>query len=136
MAWHAQDIRQDFAKHVVQVGDWLMAWEQRQDTTNRYYYRSQRLPDGRIVKIYCGGGERGTRAADADRQRRDEKSRELLRHQALLKHIQYVATPLVDLCKAGDVITEAAPLAAGYHNPRGEWRKKRHGRPFKCCNTD
>jgi hypothetical protein len=112
-----------------------MAWERRKDTGNRYYYRSRRLDDGRVVKTYHGTGHRGAQAADADRLTRAEQSRQLQRHRALLDHIQHVAAPLVELCAACDVITEAALLAAGYHNHRGEWRKKRHGRQFKFCNA-
>jgi hypothetical protein len=112
-----------------------MAWERRQDTKKRYYYRSRRLPDGRVVKTYHGTGYRGAVAADADRFRRAEQSLIHERHRALLEHIQHVAAPLVELCDACDLVTEAALLAAGYHNHRGEWRKKRHGWQFKFCNA-
>ena len=112
-----------------------MAWEGRQDTKNRYYYRSHRLPDGRVVKTYHGTGHRGALAADADRHKRAEQSLQLQHHHALLEHIQHVAAPLTELCKASDVIVEAALLAAGYHNQRGEWRKKRHVRQFNFCNV-
>jgi hypothetical protein len=112
-----------------------MAWEQRKNTSQRYYYRSLRLPDGRVVKTYHGTGHRGAMAADADRRKRAEQSLQLQRHRALLEHIQHVAAPLVELCEACDLITEAALLAAGYHNHQGEWRKKRHGRQFKFCNA-
>ena len=113
----------------------VMAWEGRKDTSKRYYYRSRRLPDGRVVKTYHGTGYRGAMAADADRLRRAEQSHQHERHRVLLNHIQHVATPLVELCEACDVITEAALLAAGYHNHQGEWRKKRHGRQFKFSNA-
>jgi hypothetical protein len=112
-----------------------MAWEQRKNTSQRYYYRSLRLPDGRVVKTYYGTGHRGATAADADRRKRAEQSLQLQRHGALLAHIQHVASQLVERCKTCDLITEAALLAAGYHNHRGEWRKKRHGRQFKFCNA-
>src|SRR4051812_45153352 len=100
-----------------------MAWERRQDTKSRYYYRSQRLPDGRIVKTYCGTGERGARAAEADRQRRAEADERLQRHRALLQYIDRVAAPVVELCGCCDLLMEAALLAAGYQNHRGVWRK-------------
>jgi hypothetical protein len=112
-----------------------MAWEQRKDSANRYYYRSLRAKDGRVVKTYHGTGHRGALAADADRLKRVEQSLQLQRHRALLYNIQHVAGPLAELCEACDLITEAALLAAGYHNHRGEWRKKRHGRQFKFCNA-
>ena len=105
-----------------------MAWEGRQDTKKRYYYRSRRLPDGRVVKTYHGTGNRGAQAAEADRLKRAEQSLQLQRHHALLDHIQQVAAPLVELCETCDVIVEAALLAVGYHRRKGEWRERRHGR--------
>jgi hypothetical protein len=113
-----------------------MAWEQRRNTSNRYYYRSRRIADGRVVKVYHGTGLRGAQAADGDHQKRAERVRQLQRHRDLLNHIQLIAAPLLELCEACAVITEAAILAAGYHNHRGEWRKKRHGRQFNLCNAD
>ena len=101
----------------------VMAWEQRKDTSNRYYYRSRRLPDGRVVKTYHGTGHRGALAAEADRLKRAEEDRQLQRHRALLDGIQHVAAPLMELCETCDLITEAALLTAGYHNHRGEWRE-------------
>jgi hypothetical protein len=112
-----------------------MAWEQRKNTSRRYYYRSEKRPDGRVVKTYHGTGQRGAQAAETDRLKRAEQNLQLERHRALVEHIQHVATPLVELCVACDVITGAALLAAGYHNHRGTWRKKRHGRQFKFCNA-
>jgi hypothetical protein len=112
-----------------------MAWERRKDSSNRYYYHSRRLADGRVVKEYHGTGQRGAMAANADRQKRAEQSLQLQRHRALLDHIQRVAAPLMELCEACDVITEAALLAAGYHCHRSTWRRKRHGRAFKLCNA-
>jgi hypothetical protein len=105
-----------------------MAWEQRTNTSGRYYYRSRRLPNGCVVKEYCGTGQRGARAAEADRLRQAEQSVERQRRHDLLEHVQRVAAPLVILCKQNNVIIEAALLAAGYHRRKGEWRKKRHGR--------
>lgn len=111
-----------------------MAWEQRKNTSQRYYYRSRRLPNGRVVKTYHGTGHCGARAAEVDRRKRAEQELQHHRHRALLEHIQHVAAPLDKLCEACDLITEAVLLSAGYHNHRGEWRKKRHGRQFKFCN--
>ena len=113
-----------------------MAWEQRKNTSRRYYYRSRRLPDGRVIKTYHGTGQRGAQAADADRRKSAERCLQLRRHRAQLEHFQHVAAPLVELCEACDVITQAALLAAGYHRRKGEWRNRRHGRQFKFCNAD
>src|SRR5262245_39666737 len=89
-----------------------MAWERRQDTKKQYYYRSRRLPDGRIVKTYCGTGERGARAAEADRERRAEENARLQRHRAVLEYIHRVAAPVDELCRYCDLIMRAALIAA------------------------
>lgn len=104
-----------------------MAWERRKDTGNRYYYRSCRLPNGRIIKEYLGTGYRGAQAPEADGLKRAEQILALQRRRALLEHIQHVAAPLVEMCELDDVITAAALLAAGFHRHKGEWRKRRHG---------
>ena len=106
-----------------------MAWERRRDSNNRYYYRSERLPDGRVHKTYVGTGVYAALAADADAAQRAAQQLELRRHRALVEYIHRVATPLVELCETCDVITGAALLTAGYHKPRGEWRKNSHGWP-------
>jgi hypothetical protein len=105
-----------------------MAWEQRKDSSNRYYYRSQWLPDGRVIKTYCGTGLVGAQAAEADQAHRAQRHNERQCQRAMLEYVQNMAQPLVELCEACDVIVRAALVAAGYKNHRGEWRKRRHGR--------
>lgn len=104
-----------------------MAWEIRGDRGHRYYYRAVRLPDGQIVKTYCGAGVAGAIAADVDQLRRAERNFANACHHMLLHEIHQVSDPVLELCCAGDTIFEAALLSAGYYRRRGEWRK-RHGR--------
>jgi hypothetical protein len=101
-----------------------MAWEVRKG--RRYFYRSKRLPDGRVVKTYHGDGIAGAIAADFDRLKRLERNFAVACHLLLLEEISRVADPVSELCRVGDTILEAALLAAGYYRRRGEWRK-RHG---------
>ena len=102
-----------------------MAWEDRQG--HRYYYRSKRLADGRVVKTYHGAGIAGDIASDADRLKRAEQNFAVACHAMLLHEIHKIADPVSELCCVGDTIFEAALLSAGYYRRRGEWRK-RHGR--------
>src|SRR2546423_14374758 len=44
-----------------------MGWEKRRGKS--YYYRKV-WREGRVVSVYCGGGERGMQAAREDQQRR------------------------------------------------------------------
>src|SRR3954452_4311922 len=54
-----------------------MAWEQRKTSKNSYYYRSSRLPDGRVFKTYYGKGIAAANAAEADRLKRAEREQQL-----------------------------------------------------------
>jgi hypothetical protein len=107
-----------------------VAWEVR-GNAHRYYYRTQRLADGRVKKSYVGPGSAGELAAAADQVKRAERDLAIQRHRDLIQLVARMTEPLTDLCRDCDVVTEAALLAAGYHRHRGEWRK-RHGRHQTC----
>jgi hypothetical protein len=105
-----------------------MAWEKRKYSRNTYYYRSRRLADGTVHKTYIGTGPLADLAADADQGKHDEEARLADQHSSLLADVHRVATHIEVLSNSCDLIMEAALLAADYHNHRGEWRRKRHGR--------
>ena len=105
-----------------------MAWEQRKNSRSKYYYRSRRTPDGHVRKTYLGTGPVAEIAAGADRAQREEEARLAQQHRVLLADVHRATAQLDSLISHCNTITEAALLAAGYHNHRGEWRKRRHGR--------
>lgn len=49
-----------------------MGWEVRKG--KRYYYRKERRADGRVVSVYCGGGEREEAAEREDRARSEPEA--------------------------------------------------------------
>jgi hypothetical protein len=105
-----------------------MGWESRGSCRGRYYTRSKRA-NGRVVREYVGAAgdplvelvaaadalRRGDRRAAAEARRAEEASwREAL-------------APLLELCRAANVMARAALLAAGYRqHARSAWRKRRH----------
>jgi hypothetical protein len=105
-----------------------MAWESRKDSGNQYYYRSKRLPDGRIVKTYCGTGITAAAAAEADRAERLKREQEVQYQRGLIADVEPVGKMLDAFCDSCTIVTAATLLAAGYHNHKSEWRKRRHGR--------
>ena len=101
-----------------------MGWEKR-DRGGLYYTRSKKI-NGRVVREYVGTGPLAELAAlmdDEDRLRREEEARAWREEK---ERIRALEVPMEELCRAAEVLTQAALLTAGYrkHN-RGEWRKRR-----------
>jgi hypothetical protein len=99
-----------------------MAWK----TINgrRYYYKSERV-GGRVKSTYFGAGESGSLMAEmvalerleraADREEFREQREEFMAEEAAVSEwfdgVQSVA--------------DAAMIAAGFHQHKGQWRRKR-----------
>ncbi len=99
-----------------------MAWEARRGSS--YYYRSRRV-DGQVRKEYVGKGADAELVAKAD-----EAAREAVREEyGQLRRFAEEAKPVVGLMKDLDeavrLLTAGSLLAAGYHQHRGNWRKRR-----------
>ena len=96
-----------------------MAWER-----GRYYTRSRKV-DGRVVREYIGGGVIGELAAREDAVRRER--RELERESWRLEREEMDAfdDSVEKVCLMADVISKAVMAAAGFHQHRGEWRRRR-----------
>ena len=101
-----------------------MAWESR--GRQRYFYRAKRI-QGRVRKIYLGAWDVARQAAEkvaAAKARRAAERAELAAEQARLAGPDQVAA---EVQHGVDLLTEAALLAAGCHEHRGEWRRSRNG---------
>jgi hypothetical protein len=101
-----------------------MGWEKR-DRGGLYYTRSKKI-NGRVVREYVGTGPLAELAAlldDEDRLRREEEARAWREEK---ERIRALEVPMEELCRAAEVLTQAALLTAGYHRyKREEWRKSR-----------
>ncbi len=99
-----------------------MAWERRGD--GLYYYRSVR-ENGRVRKRYMGGGEVAELVAHADETRRAERERRRRDERAELERLRELSEAGAELDAAAEVLARAEMVAAGYHNHKGEWRRRR-----------
>ena len=101
-----------------------MGWETRQ-RGGSYYTRSRRV-NGRVVREYIGGGERGEQAAAADALARERREAERAEHTRERRQRDTAETQLTAWYAAVDAQVCAALTAAGYHqHKRGEWRQRR-----------
>jgi hypothetical protein len=91
---------------------------------NIYYYRSVR--DGeRVRKVYVGAGEIARIAHESDVLRRTGQQAERERQQAELKRLEAIATPVLELSEAAEILLRAHLIDAGYHRRKGEYRRAR-----------
>ena len=99
-----------------------MAWEKRGD--GLYYYQSERV-DGRVQKRYVGRGYLAETVAQADETRRavrEQRRREARGHVEWAREVSKTGK---DLDAVAEILATAEMVAAGYHNHKGEWRRRR-----------
>ena len=111
-----------------------MSWEEREHSSNRYYTRSRRV-GGRVLREYVGSGPIAEIAADLDVLQRIEAAmeREGLRQE--VEEAQAIDLQLENLGKLSDLLVQVVFWPAGYHQHKGEWRKRR-GHRYEDHNTD
>jgi len=100
-----------------------MAWETRKGK-GRYYTRTCRH-NGRIIRLYFGGGELAEHAAriDADRQRRSEQERQQVElGKGRFESEKEILEPLEVICTG--LLTLTLQAAGFCRHNRGEWRKR------------
>jgi hypothetical protein len=98
-----------------------MGWERR---GNKCFYYQARRVNGRVVKEYVPPLLAELIALiDSDRQTmRQEAADELKAQRAALDELEASLKPLNDLA---DTLARGGMLAAGYHQHKGQWRKRR-----------
>jgi hypothetical protein len=106
-----------------------MAWERRSNGQATYFATTTRRPGGRRVRQYYGTGPIADLAATMAAQRRAERESRARAERAETERWQSAVAPLLELCRAADLMLRAALLARGYRQHyRGEWRRARDGR--------
>jgi hypothetical protein len=91
-----------------------------------FYYRVRKV-NGRVVREYVGRGPIAELVAQMDaleRQQREAERAAWLAKRAELDALDAGVATLIDLT---DLAAAAALRAVGYHNHKGQWRRKRHG---------
>jgi ATPase subunit of ABC transporter with duplicated ATPase domains len=101
-----------------------MGWEQR---SGRFYFYEKRRVGSRVISTYMGGSALALLAEEMIAERKQErdqyrKAQEKIRHEQ--KQIeQQIAGAESTLAE----IVRTTLRAAGYHQHKGQWRKKRGG---------
>lgn len=101
-----------------------MAWEKRRRGHRLYFYRARRV-GGHVRKQYVGTGPAAELAAKQDAEARAK--REALRsvERQARQQDEEAADQLDGFAKWCELLLAGTLLAAGHHNHRGEWRRRR-----------
>ena len=102
-----------------------MAWESRKGTKIRYYYTAQKVR-GRVEKVCFGSGHRAAEMARQDAQARAARAQDIAQARALEVELEPLERLTTEADEQVERLMEASLLAAGFHDHRGQWRK-RHG---------
>jgi len=101
-----------------------MSWDRKRRGRGPYYYRSERK-NGKPIKVYLGRGPAAQKAAakvaqawQARQRDRDAVTAEQLRLAAAIAALE-------ELCTLAQLLTRATLIIGGYHEHRGQWRKRR-----------
>jgi hypothetical protein len=101
-----------------------MAWEDRGG--RRYYYQSERVEDGRVVKRYIGVGEIAELISHADETRQRTREARRAQEREELERMEALAAPVLGISEPADILARAHLIVGGYHTHKGEWRRGRN----------
>ncbi len=76
-------------------------------------------------KVYAGGGTIGELAAEADRIERERREVEALLAKEEKERLEALASPVLELSEAAEILTQAYLVAGGLRRVGGHWRKRR-----------
>jgi hypothetical protein len=99
-----------------------MGWERR--GSGNYYYRKRRI-GGRVVTEYVGKGLSGELGAWYDDQTRTERELDRAAREKARAEEEQIDQTIAEFEKLVQVITREYLIAQGYHNHKGQWRRKR-----------
>jgi hypothetical protein len=96
-----------------------MGWDK-----GRYYTRSTKV-NGRVVLEYLGCGPAAEAAAYDDADRRALHAESAAAWNEEKAALQARRADIDGLCSGADLLVRAALLAAGFHQHKRQWRKRR-----------
>ncbi len=99
-----------------------MPWETK--GSERYYYRKRRI-NGRVVSEYVGRGAEDEQIAAADELARDARAEARAAQQARLAEFEALDQDVKAFGVMVDTLMRLALEANGYHQHKGQWRRKR-----------
>jgi hypothetical protein len=99
-----------------------MGWEERRG--KRYYYRKRRV-NGRVVSEYIGHGEKAEQIAAEDARERDVVKQKRTENAARLAEFAAFDQDVKEFRAMVDTLARNTFEANGYHQHKGQWRRKR-----------
>jgi hypothetical protein len=103
-----------------------MGWD-RKGSCGLYYYKSVREGD-RVRKVYLGRGPRAEAEAGQVEARRQARQAERATCRQDVAKVAAAEQALRDLKTLAGQLVQAALEGAGFHQHRGQWRRRRHAR--------
>src|SRR5262249_47656120 len=95
-----------------------MAWER------GYYYRVHKV-NGRVVREYIGKGCVAELAAQLDTLERQQRETDQATFRAAKAELDALDAPLIEFNDLADLLARVALVAAGFHEHKRQWRKRR-----------
>lgn len=102
-----------------------MAWETRGNSS--YYYRKRRIGK-KVVSEYIGKGIFVEEVANSDLEEIQRKNEALEANKQAIREIETLSLKVAQIEYLTKRIVRGFLIASGFHNHKGEWRKKRNGR--------
>jgi len=90
----------------------------------RYYYKSIRV-GSRVESTYFGAGESGALMAEIDAIERLEKARDRWAEQEEREESDEEERAFAEWFDDVQAVADAAMVEGGFHNHKGQWRRKR-----------
>jgi hypothetical protein len=106
-----------------------MGWER------GYYYRVRKV-NGRVVREYVGTGRVAHLAAHLDALDREKREAERAAWREERAQLDALDAGVAALIRLTDLAAAAALLAAGFHQHKRQWRRKRHGNASRANGPD
>jgi len=91
---------------------------------NYYYYRKNRIGD-RVESEYCGKGEIALLMENLDCLERQKQEMEQIKVKTDRAALEAIDAELETISKFNKDLVTALFLTRGYHQHKGQWRKKR-----------
>lgn len=105
-----------------------MGWEQR---SGRFYFYEKRREGRRVVSRYVGGGVLAFMVEEMMAESRQERQRQQQAQKEIRDEQKQIDRELAGAESTLAGIVRAALRAAGFHQHKGQWRKKRRGDPCR-----
>ena len=100
-----------------------MPWEKRKG--GRYYIHKRRV-NGRVERLYIGGGLAGEVAEELDRIRQEREEQQIKLQERLQQVHQETGRQIRQYLKASKLLISASLITKGFlRHDRGNWRRKR-----------